>query len=138
MLSVVIHKDVGDYQPKVFGKLTTRTLLSIAGAVVAAVVSACYFQFVLGVSIFAVQYIIYAVSLPFWLVGFFRPKGMTFERFFPLWLSHQLTNNRITYISSNYLCETAVPEQGTKMNKDYIKLTKLKGVEAWQPGAAEF
>ena len=32
MLSVAVHKDIGEYQPKVVGKMTGRTLASIAGA----------------------------------------------------------------------------------------------------------
>ena len=32
MLSVAIHKDIAEYQPKVIGKLTGRTLISITVA----------------------------------------------------------------------------------------------------------
>lgn len=32
MLSVTVHKDIAEYQPKVVGKMTSRTLVSIAGA----------------------------------------------------------------------------------------------------------
>ena len=42
MLSVAIHKDIGEYQPKVIGKMTGRTLVSIAGALGAAVASGLY------------------------------------------------------------------------------------------------
>lgn len=35
MLSVAIHKDIAEYQPKVIGKLTGRTLISITVALLA-------------------------------------------------------------------------------------------------------
>ena len=32
MLSVAVHKDIAEYQPKIVGKMTMRTLVSITGA----------------------------------------------------------------------------------------------------------
>lgn len=39
MLSVAVHKDIGEYQPKLIGKMTTRTLASIAGALGASILA---------------------------------------------------------------------------------------------------
>ena len=40
MLSVAVHKDIGEYQPKLIGKMTTRTLVSILGALGTSVLAA--------------------------------------------------------------------------------------------------
>ena len=84
MLSVAVHKDIAEYQPKVVGKLTTRTLISVVGALGCSVLSALYMYFVLGINPGDNMILIYAVSLPFWCCGFVRPKGMPFEKFVPL------------------------------------------------------
>ncbi len=47
MLSVAVHKDVGEYQPKVIGKMTARTLVSIAGALGCSLLAGLYIYFVL-------------------------------------------------------------------------------------------
>ena len=87
MLSVAVHKDIAEYQPKVVGKMTGRTLASIAGALGCSVLTGLYIYFVLGWNVGDNMMLIYAVSLPFWCCGFIRPKGMPFERFAVLWLS---------------------------------------------------
>lgn len=47
MLSVAIHKDIAEYQPKVIGKLTGRTLISITVALGLSVAVAVYMNLVL-------------------------------------------------------------------------------------------
>ena len=42
MLSVAVHKDIAEYQPKVVGKMTGRTLASIAGALGCSVLTGLY------------------------------------------------------------------------------------------------
>lgn len=79
MLSVAVHKDIAEYQPKVVGKMTGRTLASIAGALGCSVLTGLYIYFVLGWNVGDNMMLIYAVSLPFWCCGFIRPKGMPFE-----------------------------------------------------------
>lgn len=75
MLSVAVHKDIAEYQPKVVGKMTGRTLASIAGALGCSVLTGLYIYFVLGWNVGDNMMLIYAVSLPFWCCGFIRPKG---------------------------------------------------------------
>lgn len=76
MLSVAVHKDIAEYQPKVVGKMTGRTLASIAGALGCSVLTGLYIYFVLGWNVGDNMMLIYAVSLPFWCCGFIRPKGI--------------------------------------------------------------
>lgn len=138
MLSVAVHKDVAEYQPKIIGKLTTRTLVSIVGALGVSLASGIYMQFVLGLSVTENIWIIYMASLPFWLCGFYRPKGMKFEEFLPVWVQHRLSSNRLSYIPSmmklGYVQKND-ERKGKKYDKQYRKLIRSKGVEAYSPRA---
>lgn len=78
-------------------KMTMRTLVSITGALSVSVLAGLYIYFVLGLNVSDCTYFIYAVSLPFWCVGFVKPCGMPFEQFAPLWLKANFTNDRIFY-----------------------------------------
>ena len=48
-LSVAVHKDIGEYQEKVVGKLSLRTLLCVAGGLAASVATASALYAALGV-----------------------------------------------------------------------------------------
>ena len=49
-LQIPIQKDIGEYQPKIIGKMTSRTLISIVGALGASVACGLYLYFVLGLN----------------------------------------------------------------------------------------
>ena len=51
MLSVAIHKDIAEYQPKVIGKLTGRTLISITVALGLSISVAVYMNLVLKITL---------------------------------------------------------------------------------------
>lgn len=126
MLSVAVHKDIAEYQPKIVGKMTMRTLVSITGALSVSVLAGLYIYFVLGLNVSDCTYFIYAVSLPFWCVGFVKPCGMPFEQFAPLWLKANFTNDRIFYKPSmrlaGLLSESENSKQkGTIYGKHYRK-----------------
>ena len=87
MLSVAIHKDIAEYQPKVIGKLTGRTLISITVALGLSVAVAVYMNLVLKIDPTDHLEFIYAVSLPCWCCGFWKPHGLPFEQFALLWLT---------------------------------------------------
>lgn len=136
MLSVAVHKDLGEYQPKIIGKMTARTLVCITCALGFSVLTGCYLYFVLGLSVSDNMLIIYAVSLPFWLCGFFRPAGMPFERYFPLWLSFKLSDNRLHYIPTMIrigFAEAVGTTKGKIYAKAYRKLLKRNGIESYSP-----
>lgn len=144
MLSVAVHKDIAEYQPKIIGKMTSRTLVSIAGALGMSVLSAVYMYFVLGLNPGDYMFVIYAVSLPFWCCGFVRPHGMPFEKFAPLWLRANFTNDRIFYVPSMLLAglgnegtSAAKNEnkKGSVYGKAYRKQCNLKGIESYSPRA---
>lgn len=134
MLSVAVHKDIAEYQPKIIGKLTARTLVSIVGAIGFSVLAGCYMYFVLGLDVGDNMVIIYAVSLPCWLCGFYRPKGMPFERFFPLWLQYAMSNNKLFYKPTMIRMGLVITDTERKVyGKEYRKLLKRKGIEAYSP-----
>lgn len=142
MLSVAVHKDIAEYQPKVIGKLTMRTLVSIAGALGVSVLAGLYLYFVLGLNVGDYMFVIYAVSLPFWCCGFFTPKGMPFEQFAPLWLKARFADDRIFYVPSMVLgglvpAHDATNKQKGKeiYGKHYRKQCGLKGIESYSPRA---
>lgn len=141
MLSVRVHKDVAEYQPKIFGKMTGRTLVCIAGAVGITVASTFYFQAVLGLpDNGVVSMISYATGLPFWAAGFWRPKGMKFEQALPLYLNHKLTNNRI-YLTTKTRFQGLVEDLDERgkiadesASKNWRRIKRQRGIESWCPG----
>lgn len=140
MLSVAVHKDIAEYQPKVVGKMTARTLVSIAGALGASLLTGLYMYFVLGLNPGDYMIVIYAVSLPFWCCGFIRPKGMPFEQFAPLWLRANLGEDRIFYTPSMQLSglvgrPDGASRKGKVYGKHYRKQCNLKGIESYSPRA---
>ena len=90
MLSVSVHKDIGEYTEKVVGKLSARTLACTAGGLASAVAAAAVANLALGIPVDATTLPVMAASMPFWLLGFWRPKGLPPERFLPLVASHAL------------------------------------------------
>ena len=141
MLSVAVHKDIAEYQPKIVGKMTMRTLVSITGALSVSVLAGLYIYFVLGLNVSDCTYFIYAVSLPFWCVGFVKPCGMPFEQFAPLWLKANFTNDRIFYMPSMVLAglverkDRITNKKGGIYGKAYRKQCSLNGIESYSPRA---
>ena len=141
MLSVTVHKDIAEYQPKVVGKMTGRTLVSVAGALGDSEPTGDYLYFVLGLNPGDYMMVIYAVSLPFWCCGFIRPKGMPFEKFVPLWLRAKFTDDRIFYTPSMTQSglvrdpDIHTQKKGSIYGKYYRKQGELKGIEAYSPRA---
>ena len=81
MLSVAVHKDIGEYTEKVVGKMSVRTLACTAGGLAASVAAAAASYFCLGIEVSNATLPVMACSMPFWLAGFWRPKGLVAEKF---------------------------------------------------------
>lgn len=73
MLSVPVHKDVTEYQPKVIGGLTARTIICIGAAVGCALAFGMLCTFVFHVDINDVIYLVWLAAAPAALVGFYTP-----------------------------------------------------------------
>lgn len=140
MLSVAVHKDVAEYQPKIIGKMTSRTLISICGAVGMSLLAGLYMHFVLGLNVTDNVFVIYAISLPFWCVGFWRPKGLPFEKFAPLYLQHLFADNRLFYTPSMVKIDYVKSNEPTKEKSEVYgkkekKFLQTKAIEAYSPRA---
>lgn len=137
MLAVAVHKDVAEYQPKIIGKLTARTLVCIICAVGLSLLCGLYIHFVLGLQVTDHMIVIYAVSLPFWCAGFWRPKGLPFERFAVLWLQHQFADNHLFYtptmVKMGYVESNHARKEKIYAKEERKFLEKTKGIEAYSP-----
>lgn len=144
MLSVAVHKDVSEYEPKIVGKLTLRTLACIAAAIGITLAVSGYCTWVLGLSSTFVTYTSFAISIPFWLMGFFRPKGMKFEVFARYFAEYELHDKKLFYEPSFMLVGLVEkaggkkPEKGEKTyDKHYRKFVSEPGIEAYSPKSGQ-
>lgn len=64
MLSVAVHKDIGEYTEKVVGKLSARTLACTAGGLASSVATAAALNLALGVPVDAATLPVMAASSP--------------------------------------------------------------------------
>lgn len=131
MLSVPVRKDISEYQSKILGKLTLRTLIVIISAVSAAIAIACIFQFALGIDWSRAQLLVYAVTFAIWAVGLKRPCGMSVEKFAPFWVRHNLTDDRCVYVSSPKAerRDRSTPKK-LRLSAAYSRLAATPGIEA--------
>lgn len=128
MLSVTVHKDITEYEPKIVGQLTARTLGCIAGALGVSVIIGSYFYFVLGLGYEVSMYAIITAAIPLWALGFWRPLGMKPEEFIPLWMRHRLCDN-VLYLKSRDLR----PSHASGADRRYEKICRLRGIELIAP-----
>lgn len=146
MLSVPVHKDVTEYQPKVIGGLTARTIICIGAAVGSALAFGMLCTFVFHVDINDVIYLVWLAAAPAALIGFYSPHGMNFEKFAPLWLAHNFKEQCLVYVSASHRGEFKAEEDAVKKayaddrkqnnNKELTKLYKTNGIEMWEPGGS--
>ena len=144
MLSVPVHKDVTEYQPKVIGGLTARTIICIGAAVGCALAFGMLCTFVFHVVINDVIYLVWLAAAPAALLGFYTPHGMNFEKFAPLWLAHNFNEQCLVYVSASnrgeFKAEKAALEKeyadGRKKanGKELSRLYRTNGIEMWEPG----
>lgn len=144
MLSVPVHKDVTEYQPKVIGGLTARTIICIGAAVGCALAFGMLCTFVFHVDINDVIYLVWLAAAPAALLGFYTPHGMNFEKFAPLWLAHNFIEQCLVYVSASnrgeFKAEKAALEKeyadGRKKanGKELSRLYRTNGIEMWEPG----
>lgn len=96
-LQIPIQKDIGEYQEKVVGKLSFRTLVCVAGGFASAIAVAALCHFWLGIEVSDAALPVMCASIPFWLAGFWRPFGMRAEKFAPLFIDHAFRDQKFLY-----------------------------------------
>lgn len=107
MQHVYVHKDIGLYEEKIVGKLSARMLACIAAGIAAAVATGLSCRYGAGIAMQDASFPMIAASMPFWLAGFWKPKGMRPERFIPLYLRHAMSEGTITYTPGLALAQPA-------------------------------
>lgn len=131
MLSIPVHKDISEYEPKVVGGLTLRTLGALGGSVAFSAAFGWYLTFVLGVPVEDMTWAIWAAAVPPVLFGFWTPCGMPFERFLPIWAAYVTGPSRLLYRSPRV---PQGPQRPFARCRAYERLEKRPGVETWAPG----
>lgn len=130
-LQIPIQKDIGEYEEKVIGKMSFRTLVCVAGGFGSAIAVACGCWFLLGVEPSNAAFPVMCASLPFWLTGFWRPYGIKAEKFAPLLAAHHINDQHLLYISPKDESLSA-PIPGKPSHKARRSARK-KGAEADEP-----
>ena len=97
MLTAPVHKDIGEYTEKVVGKLSARTLTCVAGGILSSFAAAAGSYFLLGIQVSDAALPVMAASMPFWLLGFWRPRGLKAEEYVPMRLDHMLFDGKLAY-----------------------------------------
>lgn len=129
MLSVSVHKDIGEYTEKVVGKLSARTLACTAGGLASAVAVAAIANLVLGVPVDAATLPVMTASMPFWLLGFWRPKGLPAEKFVPLFAEHALGDGKLLYATGCRPSSIASGIKCERTDKRARRASRRKGAE---------
>lgn len=130
-LQIPIQKDIGEYEEKIVGKLSFRTLVCVAGGFGSAILVAAICHFWIGIEVADAAFPVMCASIPFWLAGFWRPFGMRAEKFAPLLFSHHFKDQRLLYESPAQKHLSRI-ERGTP-NRKAKRMSKRKGAEANEP-----
>lgn len=133
MLSVTVHKDIAEYQEKVLGKLSARTLVCVAGGLLASVGAAAGVYFGLGTPVSEATLPVMIASMPFWLAGFWRPKGMKAEKFIPLYLEHAFGDGRLLYTTAPRTRLVSGEVRCANTDRKARRISRKKGAERREP-----
>ena len=133
-LQIPVQKDIGEYQEKIVGKMSLRTLVCTSCGFASAIVAACIVYFCFGVAVSNATLPVMVSALPFWLAGFWRPFGMKLEEFIPLFINHHLTDQRLYYVAT--FVAFPLPQTGPRtqhVSRRQRRKAKRKGAELYEP-----
>lgn len=129
MLSVSVHKDIGEYTEKVVGKLSARTLACTAAGLASSVAAAAAANLALGVPVEAATLPVMAASMPFWLMGFWRPKGLPAEKYVPLLAEHVFGDGKLVYATGSAPHAVAGSVRCERTNRRARRASRKRGAE---------
>lgn len=130
-LQIPIQKDIGEYEEKIVGKLSFRTLVCVAGGFGSAILVAAICHFWVGIEVADAAFPVMCASIPFWLAGFWRPFGMRAEKFAPLLINHHLKDQRLLFESPQ---DKSIPRvKAGRPTRRTKRISKRKGAEANEP-----
>lgn len=133
MLSATVHKDIGEYTEKVVGRLSARTLACVSAGIAASFAAAAACYVFLGIQISDATLPVMAASMPFWLLGFWRPMGLRAEEFVPLWLDHALGDGVLLFEPSRDAERLAGDIECRKTDGKARRAARRKGAERRAP-----
>ena len=128
-LQIPIQKDIGEYQEKIVGKMSLRTLACVSLGFASAVAAAAIVYFGLGIEVGNATLPVMAAALPFWLAF-----GMKLEEFLPLLWEHSMSSQTMLYDTGDALagCACTGPVAG-KPSRKARRRAKRKGAEVHGP-----
>ena len=137
-LQIPIQKDIGEYQEKIVGKMSLRTLVCVTVGFASAISVACIVYFAFHIEVGNATLPVMAAALPFWLAGFWRPYGMKLEEFLPLLLDHHFGSKRLPFSTEGAYSsfEQTGPIPGKPSRKSARK-AKRKEAELREPSKQE-
>lgn len=96
-LRIPAQKDIGEYEEKIVGKMSLRTLACVSLGFGSAVGAAAFVHLGPHADVADAAFPIMLCSMPFWLAGFWRPFGMRAEELLPLLAAHELSPQLLAY-----------------------------------------
>ena len=103
-LRIPVQKDIGEYEEKIVGKMSLRTLACVSLGFGSAVGAAAFVHLGLRADVADAAFPIMLCSMPFWLAGFWRPFGMRAEELLPLYLQQGFALRAIRPLDSLAPC----------------------------------
>lgn len=129
MLSVSVHKDIGEYTEKVVGKLSARTLACTAGGLAAAVAVAAVAErrprHPRGRRDPSRHGRVHAVLA----ARLLATEGTRSEKFVPLFAEHVLGDGKLVYATGSHPASLAGPIGCAKVDRRARRASKRKGAE---------
>ncbi len=136
-LQIPIQKDIGEYQEKIVGKMSFRTLVCVSGGFASAIGAACVVYFGFGIPVANATLPVMAAALPFWLAGFWRPFDMKLEEFLPLFADHHLNTQHMQYRPCVAIAWPQGEPDPKKASRKQRRAFKKKGGEFYEPSGQQ-
>jgi hypothetical protein len=133
MLSVTIHKDISEYQEKVVGKLSARTLACVAGGLLASIAAAAGVYFGLGIPVSDGDSAGHGRLDAVLARRLLAPQGMKAEKFLPLYIEHAMGDGKLAYSTAPRMGSVAGKVKCPKTDRKARKKSRKKGAERREP-----
>lgn len=132
-LRIAVQKDIGEYEEKIVGKMSLRTLACVGAGFASAAATAAVIFFGFGADVSSAAPVVMLSSMPFWLAGFWRPFGMRAEEFAPLMWQHATKNQKLAYEPCLAADVARLGERPPAMKRAAKKKATRKGAELYEP-----
>lgn len=114
-ITVPVHRDILQYEEKVYSGVTARQAVGFFGAAVTAAAVTALLHFALGMSVDGAMYPAAACTVPFVLYGFWRPQGLDPVVYAKLAMQTALGRQRLAYRTNSDPVDRTRPRRwGTK------------------------